>query len=138
MRELLLKTKIIPPRISDNTLYRDRLLKLLKSNLDKRIILVCADAGYGKTTLLAQFVKKLDTPYIWYQLDKSDQDFNVFIQYLIEGIKRYVPKFGKRTLGVIKDARGREIKLEILVGTFVNELLEFSKERILFLFDDFQ
>ncbi|KPJ70533.1 hypothetical protein AMJ52_09840 [candidate division TA06 bacterium DG_78] len=137
MREPLLKTKIIPPRIADYILYRGRLLKLLTANLNKRIISICADAGYGKTTLLAQFVKKITIPYVWYQVDKSDQDLSLFIQYCIEAMKKYASGFGKRTLSIIEHSR-REIKTEILIGTFINELSELLYSRILFIFDDLQ
>ena len=138
VKEPLLKTKIIPPRIPDYTLYRDRLLRLLKTNLNKKIISICAAAGYGKTTLLAQFVKSLRIPCIWYQVDKSDQDLHLFMQYIIEGMRRYLPQFGKRTSNVINTSREQETKLEILVGTFINEVLEIPEKRILLLFDDLQ
>jgi LuxR family maltose regulon positive regulatory protein len=137
MREPLLKTKIIPPRIADYILHRDRLLKLLTANLNKRIISICADAGYGKTTLLAQFVRNITIPYTWYHIDKSDQDLILFVRYLVEGMRKYASGFGKRTLSIIEHAH-REIKTEILMGTFINELSELSHSRILFIFDDLQ
>jgi LuxR family maltose regulon positive regulatory protein len=138
MEEPLLKTKIIPPRISDDTLIRNRLLNYLRSNIDKRLISVCADAGYGKTTLIAQFIKKIDIPYIWYQVDRADQDLMLFMRYLIEGLRMHVPGFGKRTLSVLKHSSGPRIQLEVLIGTFINELLEISQEKIVFIFDDLQ
>ncbi len=138
MEEFFLKTKITPPRIADTSLYRSRLLDLLASNIDKSMTLVCADAGFGKTTLLAQFVKKLDIPYSWYHVDSLDNDLNVFIRYLIEGTRRYIPKFGKRTLSLISKSSRQEINVEIFIGTFINELLEIPVEKILFFLDNLQ
>jgi LuxR family maltose regulon positive regulatory protein len=138
MEEPLLKTKIIPPRISDDTLIRNRLLSYLTSNIDKRLISVCADAGYGKTTLIAQFIKKIQVPHMWYQVDKSDQDITLFMRYLIEGLRMHAPECGKRTLSVIRHSSGPRIQLEVLIGTFINELLEIPHEKIVFVFDDLQ
>ncbi|KPJ74099.1 hypothetical protein AMJ52_01890 [candidate division TA06 bacterium DG_78] len=136
MEELLLKTKIIPPRVPDYTVNRNRLIHMLQSHIEKKLILICANAGYGKTTLLTQFIKKLHTPYLWYHIDTSDQDINFFIQYIIEGLKRHIPQFGKRTRALIRNASQQEIKLEILFGTLINELVELSRKKILLIFDD--
>jgi LuxR family maltose regulon positive regulatory protein len=134
----ILKTKLIPPILKESVILRPRLVSLLKNNFNKKLIHVVADAGYGKTTLLTQFINELKIPYIWYQIDKSDQEIDIFIHYLIEGTRRYFPEFGKRTLSVLNHTTGREINLEVLIGTFINELLEVSEQKLLFFFDDLQ
>jgi LuxR family maltose regulon positive regulatory protein len=134
----ILKTKLVPPLLKDIVVTRPRLLSSLQDNVDKKLILVTADAGYGKTTLLAQLIKELNIHYVWYQTDKSDQELDVFIRYLVEGMKELNPTFGKMTMSVIRNTRGREIEHEVLIGTFINELLEVSDKKIVFVFDDLQ
>ncbi len=138
MEELILRTKIIPPRIPDYTIYRNRLIDMLQAHIDKKIILICADAGYGKTTLLTQFIKKQEIPFLWYQIDKSDQDLCLFTRYFVEGMRRTVPEFGKSTLALMQNSGQQEIKVEMLFGTLINELVELSQKKILLIFDDLQ
>lgn len=77
----ILKSKLRPPRL-DKTVARPRLLNRLLENSDKRITIIRADAGYGKTTLAAQYVEALDTRSAWYRLDESDRAVNVFLGHL--------------------------------------------------------
>ena len=72
--ELIVRTKLDTPPIKGRILRRERLLSTLKENLDKKLILICADAGYGKTTLLAQLCHELKSPFIFYDLDSQDND----------------------------------------------------------------
>ncbi len=120
MDKLILQTKLQPPQLKGKILRRQRLINLLQENLDKKLILICADAGYGKTTLLAQFCAELDRPYLFYDLDSSDSDIATFFNYLVSGIKQHYPDFGSRTKGIIPQTRN----IEIIVGTFINEFLE--------------
>ncbi len=50
--------KVQPPTLRDQTLARDRLLDWLAAKIHQRVVLVIADAGYGKTTLLADFTER--------------------------------------------------------------------------------
>jgi len=115
-----LQTQLQPPQLKGTILRRERLINLLQENLDKKLILVCADAGYGKTTLLAQFCAELDRPFIFYDLDPSDNDLATFFNYLVMGIQQHYPDFGKRTKSVLPQTRN----IEIIVGTFINEFVE--------------
>ncbi len=125
MQDFVLQTKLHPPQLKGKILRRARLLNLLKENLDKKLILICADAGYGKTTLLAQLCEELDKPYVFYDLDSSDNDIATFFNYLVAGIQRHYPDFGKRTRGVLPQTRN----IEIIVGTFINEFWEHFPRR---------
>ena len=134
----ILRTKLIAPTLKASIVFRPRLLSVLRENLDKKLILVNADAGYGKTTLLTQAINELKTPYIWYQIDKSDQEIDVFVRYLVEGMRRYVPEFGKRTFSVINHGQRQGIEIEVLIGTFINEVIEIPEQKIVLVFDDLQ
>lgn len=133
--ELRVKTKLGIPQVQvkDRILRRERLLSLLDKNLDKKLILICADAGYGKTTLLTQFCQELRHPYVLYNLDSQDSDVAVFFNRLITGVREHYPDFGQRTEHVVSEKRGHEV----VVGTFINEFLEKTKEDFFIVLDDY-
>jgi len=73
---------------------RQRLIELLAEGLQRRITLVSAAAGYGKTTLLLDFAQSWDTPVCWYSLDERDREPNTFLRYLLASGQRRFPGFG--------------------------------------------
>ncbi len=119
--------------INPKTLYRRRLMDLLYKNLDKKLILLCAGPGYGKTTLLSQFVTDYRLPYVYYHLEKEDAEVSVFIPHLIAGIRKLYPKFGTKTEKTLIP----QIPINITLGTFVNELLEYVTNDIYIIIDDY-
>lgn len=64
----LILTKLQPPLLRPRTLLRERLATLLRSAVDRRLTLVCAGAGYGKTTLVANSLDDTPLPLVWYSL----------------------------------------------------------------------
>ncbi|MBI5828164.1 MAG: hypothetical protein HZB20_01180, partial [Chloroflexi bacterium] len=68
----------IPAR-SPDLLRRPRLLDFLHENLHRKLILVAAAAGYGKTSLLADFADDLDSPVAWCRLDDTDRDLSALV-----------------------------------------------------------
>ena len=62
-------SKVQRPPLRDETLARDRLLDWLSVKIHDRVVLLLADAGYGKTTLLADFAQRTRLRTIWYRLD---------------------------------------------------------------------
>ncbi len=131
--ELILQTKLQPPRTKGKILRRDRLLNYLKDNLDNKLILICADAGYGKTTLLAQLCEDLQEPYVFYDLDAKDNDITTFFSYLTNGIRKHIPHFGERVMSTLSQTRD----IEVVVGTFINEFIENIKGDFYIILDDY-
>ncbi|MEW5720945.1 MAG: AAA family ATPase, partial [Chloroflexota bacterium] len=84
---ILLYTKFLIPQRRSDLIERPHLLDRLRANLDRRLILVSAPPGYGKTTLLAEFAVRAGLPLLWYQLDQADSDPVVFLTYLTEGLR---------------------------------------------------
>ena len=92
--DFFLRTKLLPPRPVPELLERPRLTERLHANLGSPVTMVAADAGCGKTTLIADFIRGLSRPTVWYQLDHTDADPNVFLNYIARGIGDIVPGFG--------------------------------------------
>lgn len=129
----ILETKLVAPILKENTISRPRLLTLLKKNLKKKLMLITADAGYGKTTLLAQLCAELQKSFMFYYVDASDNDLVTFFSYILTGIKQYYTDFGQRTKNIVGQTRDSEI----LVGTFINEFAENIKDEFYIILDDY-
>ncbi|MEJ7696536.1 MAG: hypothetical protein WKF78_07955 [Candidatus Limnocylindrales bacterium] len=69
--------KVQRPALRDETLERPRLLDWLRAKVHGRVVLLLADAGYGKTTLLADFSRRTRLRTLWYRLDDDDRDWVV-------------------------------------------------------------
>ena len=79
--------KLHCPQIEDNTLNRDYLIDILNNSIQRKLSLISAPAGYGKTTLLCQWLMNNPSPVVWFSLDRYDCDLRVFLSYLIRGFQ---------------------------------------------------
>lgn len=135
--QFFLKTKLLPPRLGRRILGRARLLDQLRGFLDQPATIICADAGCGKTTLVSDFVRSSNLPFVWYQIDRSDLDLAVFFGYLIYGIRTLHPNFGESVLALILESEGLAAKTDQLVDALVNEISEQIDEKIIIVLDDY-
>src|SRR6478672_6122918 len=76
-----LRTKLLPPRPAPEILARARLISRLETDLKLPVTLITANAGSGKTTLVADFLRQHEDSYVWYQLDHTDADPATFLGY---------------------------------------------------------
>lgn len=86
----LILTKFVPPRSSIRLLQRSRLLLLLDRMQRRRLGVVCAGAGFGKTTLLAQWYQQMIAQgerVAWLSLDEDDDGVWQFIPYLLQALR---------------------------------------------------
>lgn len=140
---LLLRTKFLVPRPRPELLPRPRLLEWLNSNADKRLTLLSAPAGYGKTTLLADFINASSLPFAWYTLDAQDSDPTVFLTYLIEALQsmKRAPASLTRALGQtaqsLLDSAEANISPQRVLTVLVNELAEVIEMPWLIVLDDY-
>ena len=110
--------KVQPPPLRDETLARDRLLDWLAAKIHHRVILVLADAGYGKTTLLADFSRRTRLRTLWYRLDDDDRDWISFLSHLVAAGREHDPgvrpddgRDAERPVAGRTDSRGRHGRL---------------------------
>jgi ATP/maltotriose-dependent transcriptional regulator MalT len=133
-----LRTKLLPPRPTPALLQRPRLMERLSSNLAHPVTLVAANAGSGKTTLVADFVRTHARPFVWYQLDRTDADPFVFLGYLAHGIKQVIPEFGAATLSYLQQSAAELAEQpERAVDVFLNEVLDLVDRQLIFVLDDY-
>lgn len=131
-------TKIRPPFRRADRLYRARLLDFLHEHIDRKLLLISAGAGYGKTTLLVDFVHDTDLTTCWYTLDPTDRDPQTFVEYLLATLSHAFPDFGQQTRQALHSGISLSQGAEELVGTLINEMVESIPEWFLIILDDFQ
>ena len=133
-----LRTKLLPPRPAPALLPRPRLIDRLQNNLAHPVTLVTANAGSGKTTLVADFVRSHAQKYVWYQLDHTDADPFVFLGYVTHGIGRAVPGFGKATFSYLEQAVNELAQQpERAVDVLLNEVLDSVEQQFILVLDDY-
>jgi LuxR family transcriptional regulator, maltose regulon positive regulatory protein len=136
MKEALLSTKLFIPHYRPGMVKRPRLKAQLDAGLTSRIILISAPAGFGKTSLLSEWLSDYRGLKAWISLDKSDNDPARFLKYLIAGIQLIVPGAGKTTGALLNSAQPVAIEIEPLLTSIVNELAAIS-EQIVIILDDY-
>jgi LuxR family maltose regulon positive regulatory protein len=130
-------TKILLPRKRTHLLHRQRLVDFLHEHIERKLLLVSASAGYGKTSLLIDFAHDTTLPVCWYSLDSSDADPKTFFEYLLASLRRQFPNFGARTFSLLSEpAALRDI--EVVVGTLVTEIQETIPNFFVIILDDYQ
>lgn len=129
-------TKIRIPRRRHDLLLRHRLIDAIHTHLDRKLILISAPAGYGKTTLLTEFASDTDLPVCWYTLDPFDRDFHIFIEHMIAAISHRFPAFGKRSRAFLQDVKDPGRDLYPLVATLVQEIYDAIPEYFVLVLDD--
>ncbi len=133
-----LRTKLLPPRQMPEILPRPRLTEKLQANLDAPVTVITADAGSGKTTLVAEFVRRQSRQTVWYQLDHTDADPFVFLGYVCQGIKKFAPAFGKTILSYLNEASADLlVHPERAADLLLNEILESIEQPLILILDDY-
>ena len=98
----LLVTKLYQPPPRPNVVPRPRLIARLNAGLHRKLTLVAAPAGFGKTTLVSAWVAGCGRPVAWLSLDAGDNDPARFLTYLVGALRTIAPTLGEGVLGVLQ------------------------------------
>lgn len=101
IEDQLLSTKVTVPRIRPNLLPRPHLVHRVDEALTHDLTLVCTPAGYGKTTLLAEWAARSSRPVAWLSLDNDDNDPVRFWRYVIAALERVYAGVGESALALL-------------------------------------
>ena len=127
-----LETKLYLPKWSADLVSRPRLIDRIHPK--RKLTLVSAPAGFGKTTLLAEWVAAVPTgPIAWVSLDQSDNDPAVCWIYLITALHKIQPSLGERSLALLQSPQPPPI--ESVLMTLLNELTAVEADIVLLLDD---
>ena len=87
MPEQLLLTKLYIPPLRQKIVSRPRLIERLNEGLHRKMILISAPAGFGKTTLVSEWLADCQQPVAWLSLDEGDNEPTRFLTYLIAALQ---------------------------------------------------
>ncbi|HEX2186917.1 MAG TPA: BTAD domain-containing putative transcriptional regulator [Chloroflexota bacterium] len=122
------------------TVRRRRLLDFLHRHLDRRLQLVVAPPGYGKTTLLvdlAHEVREQGVPVCWLSLDEADADVRSFFEHVVLSIRQQFPTFGQQTLALLRSVEDAVRERRAIAANLANEVVEQLDEFFLLVLDDY-
>ena len=129
-----ISTKLLKPRLSGSNIARPHLLKLLDQGVDHRLTLVCAPAGYGKTTLLCTWLQARSSTCAWVTLDTNDNDLVTFVSYIIAAIRTQAPTACSNTKALLNALQLPPA--ERLSNSLVNEISKLP-DSICLVLDDY-
>jgi DNA-binding SARP family transcriptional activator len=114
--------KIRRPLLPEETLRRDRLLHWFESQGNRRVVYVVAEAGFGKTTLVADFARRSRLRTFWYRLDEGDTDGLVFLRYLVASCQSVDPRLLRSAASLLSDSATGPVQEETILEAVLAEI----------------
>lgn len=116
----LLTTKLYIPPIRPRLVSRPRLIERLSAGMHRKLALVSAPAGFGKTTLLSECAARCGRPVAWLAVDEADNDPTRFLAYLIAALQTIESGVGKGILGALQAPQAPPVAS--LLAHLINDL----------------
>jgi LuxR family maltose regulon positive regulatory protein len=129
----ILATKLYLPPLRPNVVSRPRLLERLNEGLSRKLTLLCAPAGFGKTTLLSQWFAGCGRPAAWLSLDAGENDPARFLAYLVAALQTIAAHIGEGMGGVLQSPQPPPT--EAILTALLNDITGIPDEFILVLDD---
>jgi LuxR family maltose regulon positive regulatory protein len=131
----LLETKLYVPRLRRGLVARPRLIERMRRGAESKLTLISAPAGFGKTTLLAEWLAAApaaERSAAWVSLDQDDNQPVSFWTYVITALQTVAPGVGARALSQLQ---GPPPPIETFLATLLNELTAAPNDVVLVLDD---
>jgi len=129
--------KVQRPLLPEETFRRDRLFALLEDRAKRRVIYVVAEAGFGKTTLIADFLRRSRVRTFWYRLDEDDTDGLVFIRYVVAACQAVDPRLLQRSAVLLSESAIEPTREETVLRTLLAEMDCLGEVPSALVLDDF-
>lgn len=134
MTQTLLATKLFAPQPAPRSVERQRLMQRLDAGLSGKLSLVCAPAGFGKSSLLGAWVQACEHPSAWLSLDEGERDPDQFVAYLTASLRSIAAELGDQDLALAQ-ARPRPAPAAVL-SHLINRLAR-RRGRLVLVLDDY-
>ena len=136
MSEPILLTKLFVPPVRIDLVTRHRLIERLNQSLisDCKLTLISAPAGFGKSTLVCDWLASSAIPAAWLSLDERDSETGRFLNYLIAALQKIRPEFGKNLQAILESSQ--PFQFESVLTTLINELSAIDT-KFLVILDDY-
>ena len=129
----ILATKLYPPPVRPHAVSRPELTNQLNEGLHRKLTLISAPAGFGKTTLVSSWLSHCDCPTAWLSLDEQDSDSDRFLIYFISALQTIFPKIGAGLLSILQSHQTPSI--DTILPSLINEITAVSSPFVLVLDD---
>jgi len=129
--------KVRRPPLHDETLARHRLLDWLDVKIHHRLIFLIAEAGYGKTTLLADFSRRTRHRTLWFRMDAQDRNWVSFLSHLVASGRAYDRNFAPHTSSLLANTGQGGTGRDEAVDAFLSELPTVTADGAILILDDF-
>lgn len=123
LQSSLLTTKLYPPPRRIDLVQRPRLTERLNESLQRQLTLISAPAGFGKTTLLSEWIPRSPRCVTWVALDKGDNDAIRFWSYVVTALQTLQADLGKNTQALLDSPNSPTI--ETILTSLANEIIAF-------------
>src|SRR5215210_4983648 len=137
----ILGTKLYIPPPRPKVVRRPHLVERLNGGLHRKLTLVAAPAGFGKTTLISTWVANCHRQAAWLSLDEADSDPARFLTYFVAALRTIVPSIGEESLGALQSLqlsqREPSPPTEMLLTDLVNEITTSIPHKFLLVLDDY-
>jgi LuxR family maltose regulon positive regulatory protein len=140
----ILATKLYIPPPRAKIVLRPRLIERLNEGLSsgRKLTLISASAGFGKTTLVSEWVASCGRPVAWLSLDEGDNDPTQFLTYLVAALQTLAPNVGAGALAALQSPQ--PLPTESILTALLNEITAIpdnpstgSGQRFIFVLDDY-
>ena len=133
---MLLQTKLYMPRLRPSFIPRPNLIAKLNQGLqqESKLTLVSAPAGFGKTTLITEWIAERARPFAWLSLDERDADINRFLTYFVAALQSVAAKVGGGVLTVLQSAQLPPTNS--ILTSLLNDIMTIP-EHFFFVMDDY-
>jgi len=130
----ILATKLFIPAPRTKLIHRPQLIECMNEGMHRKLTLISAPAGFGKTTLVSEWVEGCERQVAWLSLDEGDNDVIRFLIYFVAAIQTVVTNMGEGVMGLLQSPQIPPI--EAILTTLLNEITTIS-ENITFVLDDY-
>src|SRR5574341_1506751 len=125
----VLQTKLYVPPLRSSLVPRRRLIARLDAGLDGRLTLISASAGYGKTTLVTEWLQAGEHRVAWLSLDENDNDPRRFLAYVLAALRQVQEEIGRAAEAMLQSPQS--LPGEVILTALVNELAAVPQPFIL-------
>jgi len=129
----ILATKLYVPTSRNKLVVRRDLIEQLNVGIHRKLILISAPVGFGKTTLISEWLNSNNIPTAWLSLDEGDNDLSRFLTYLVAALQTIVPNTGDNVLMILQSNQPPAI--ETILTLMLNDLANFPEDFLLVLDD---
>ncbi len=129
----ILTTKLYSPPTRPEFVPRPRLIERLNDGLQRKLTLISAPAGFGKTTLVSDWLHQSKVPTAWLSLDEGDNDPTRFLAYLVAALQTIAANMGEGVLAVLQAPQPPPT--ESILTALLNEITSIPDNFVLVLDD---